>query len=128
MPPAPEVEILKNSLSTPESDHVTGSFELKVATTVWFSATDGVSLLTELTIIGWTSSISITVIVTKRELLVLPELSVAVTITLYWLSAPLSSGDSKSGEELNDSSPVFEILNKLLSVPDNDQVTASFEL
>ena len=84
-------------------------------------------MLAELVIVGPTSSIFIKVIDTDISS-ELPELSVAVTITLYWLSAPLSSGDSKSGEELNDSSPVFEILNKLLSVPDNDQVTASFEL
>ena len=44
------------------------------------------------------------------------------------MSSPLSPGDSKSGAELNDSSPMFEILKRLLSVPDNDQETVSFAL
>ena len=78
-------------------------------------------------ITGSTSSISVTVIVTERSLVLL-ELSVAVTVKLYSLFSPSSPGDSKSGAELNDRSPVFEILKRPLSVPDKDQVTVSFAL
>ena len=77
--------------------------------------------------VGEISSASVTVTVTVKSLVLL-ELSVAVTVTLYSLSSPSSSGNSKSGAELNDSSPVFEILNNPLSSPESDQVTVSFAL
>ena len=56
------------------------------------------------------------------------ELSVAVTVTLYSLFSTPSSGSSKSGAELNVSSPAFEMLKRPLLVPDKDQVTVSFAL
>ena len=63
-----------------------------------------------------------TVIVTAKSLVLL-ELSVAVTVKLYSLFGPSSSGNSKSGAELNVSSPPFEMIKRPLSVPDSDQVT-----
>ena len=122
-------EIVNESLSIPDNDHVTGSSELKVATKVWFSSIDGVLVLTELEITGLFSSTSVTVTVTAKASLTFPALSVAISDTLYsLLLTPAFWGFSKSGGELNVSSPAFEMLKSALSVPDSDQVTVSFAL
>ena len=82
--------MLKKPLSVPDSDQVTVSFALYVDTAVWFSTTETEELPV---ITGLVSSISFTVTVTAKSL-VLPELSVALTVKLYTLFAPSSPGAS----------------------------------
>ena len=88
-----ELEMLNNPLSIPRSDQITGLFEEKVATTVWFSTADTLFEFSEEVITGLLSSTSVTVTVTAKSL-ELPELSVAVTVKLYSLFAPSSPGTS----------------------------------
>ena len=105
--------MIKSALSVPDSDQVTVSFALYVDTAVWFSWTDTVSL-PDITILTLSLGSSVTVIATFFWALA-PDVSVTVTVKLYTLLVPKSDGFSKSGAELNDNSPLFEILNLLLS-------------
>ena len=88
-----ELDMLNNPLSIPESDQITGLSEKKVATTLWFSTADTLLEFSEEVITGLLSSTLFTVTVTAKSL-VLPELSVALTVKLYTLFAPSSPGAS----------------------------------
>ena len=52
-------------------------------------------------------------------------LSIAVTVTEYALDDAADPGVSKSGADLNVSSPLSEISNRDASAPLNDQLTVS---